>query len=385
MAVRVNPRLIDDLERYGAEDVSKCYHCGNCSAACPFSEGAFIFPRRSMRYLQMGLEERLRGTLEPWLCYYCGECSDQCPRGAEPGETMMSVRRWLTSQYDFTGLSKLFYRSWKAELTAILLVAVLTGIGFFLGGLFLGGGDPSIYDGPNAFLTAGGVHLFDMVLGGFLVIILLTNSFRMWWFSIWKHTEMRPPLWDYVRQAYLLPLHFLTQKRYSQCERKQPWVLHLILVASYVTMFSLIMFFLHELQAGPEIDWRVHAFGYFASAGLLFTVIWAMRGRLRKEWTYLKHSHQSDWVFLILLLAMTVTGIVQHILHRAGLTTAANFAYVAHMMADMPMLLLVVPFGKWSHLMYRPLGMYFARLQEVAIERGKVKVPEAMAAVKMAA
>jgi heterodisulfide reductase subunit C len=65
MAVRVNPRLIDELERYGAQDVSRCYHCGNCSATCPFSHEPFLFPRRSMRYLQLGLEPRLRGTLEP--------------------------------------------------------------------------------------------------------------------------------------------------------------------------------------------------------------------------------------------------------------------------------------------------------------------------------
>ena len=66
--------------------------------------------------LQMGLETKLESSLDPWLCYYCGECSDDCPRDAEPGETMMSLRRWLTSRYDWTGISRLFYRSWKAEL-----------------------------------------------------------------------------------------------------------------------------------------------------------------------------------------------------------------------------------------------------------------------------
>jgi heterodisulfide reductase subunit C/quinone-modifying oxidoreductase subunit QmoC len=119
MAVRANPRLVEELEQYGAQDVHKCYHCGNCSAVCPFSRGPFLFPRKSMRYLQMGLEQKLLGTLEPWLCYYCGECSEQCPREAEPGETMMSMRRWLTSRYDFTGISKLFYRpggpSWPSS------------------------------------------------------------------------------------------------------------------------------------------------------------------------------------------------------------------------------------------------------------------------------
>jgi quinone-modifying oxidoreductase, subunit QmoC len=69
-----------------------------------------------MHYLQMGLEKPLRSALDPWLCYYCGECSEQCPRGAEPGETMMGMRRWLTAQYDFTGISRFLYRSWASEL-----------------------------------------------------------------------------------------------------------------------------------------------------------------------------------------------------------------------------------------------------------------------------
>jgi heterodisulfide reductase subunit C len=70
MAVRSNPNLLEQLKHYGAEDVTKCYHCGNCSATCPLSKEPFIFPRKSMRYLQMGLEDKLKGNLEPWLCYY---------------------------------------------------------------------------------------------------------------------------------------------------------------------------------------------------------------------------------------------------------------------------------------------------------------------------
>ena len=62
MAIRVNPKLITELEKFGAEDVQKCYHCGNCSAVCAHSEDLFTFPRKPMRLLQMGLEERLRGV-----------------------------------------------------------------------------------------------------------------------------------------------------------------------------------------------------------------------------------------------------------------------------------------------------------------------------------
>jgi len=360
MAIRVNPKLIEDIEQYGAEEVSNCYHCGNCSAVCPHSADPFIFPRRSMRTLQMGLESKLRSSLEPWLCYYCGQCSEQCPREAEPGETMMSLRRWLTSRYDFTAISHLFYRSWKAEVVAIVAMALLTGLGFALYGF--SSGDINTYDGPTAFLQSPAVHVFDWTMAGVLTLLLLVNSARMWWFTVGSRTDIRVPLLSYVKRAVSLPSHFFTQKRYAQCGEKGPWLVHLVLMLSYVMMFTLIMFFLHEVQAGPGINWNVHAFGYIASVGLIGATVVMLRGRLKKSRPGNKHSHETDWIFLVLLLYVAVTGVTQHVLHRTGFDLAANIAYLAHMMGVVPMLVLEVPFGKWSHLAYRPLAMFFSEL-----------------------
>ena len=375
MAARVNPTLLDELERYGAQDVAKCYHCGNCTASCPLSKDPFLFPRRSMRYLQMGLKDRLRSSLEPWLCYYCGECSDQCPREADPGETMMSMRRWLTSQYDFTGISRLFYRSWKAELAAILILALLTGAGFLAYGFHFGGGSLSIYDGPRAFLPAGSVHIFDWSMAAVLSLLLAINCVRMWYFSMRDERSPGMSAWSYVRFLPLLVVHFLTQKRYRECEDKRPWMFHLVLVLSYLTMLVLIMFFLRAMQYGPQVRWQVHVFGYAASAGLLFTVVWAIQGRLRKNLPSRRHSHESDWIFLGLLLFVSVTGILQHVLHRAGLPAAANITYVVHLMGVVPMLTLEVPFSKWAHLAYSPLAMYFAGLQQEAYAAAAAGAP----------
>jgi len=360
VAVRVNPRLIDDLARYGAQDVSKCYHCGNCSAVCPFSREPHLFPRRSMRYLQLGLETRLRGSLEPWLCYYCGECTEQCPRGAEPGETMMSMRRWLTAQYDATGLSRLFYRSWKAELLALVLVSILTGAGFLAWGLL--NGSLAVYDGPGAFLASSTVHRFDWALAGALIVLLAASCARMWWFAVARAPGPPVSPWSYVRQAWRLPFHFFTQARYRECERKRPWAVHLVLVLSYVTLFTLIVFFVREMQAGPGIDWRVHGLGYAATLGLVGATVWAVRARRAAQEAQYRRSHESDWIFLLLLLAVALSGVTQHALHRLGFLPAANLAYLLHLMLAVPMLLVEVPFSKWAHMVYRPLAMYFEAL-----------------------
>ncbi len=365
MPVRVNPSLIDDLRRYGAEDVSKCYHCGNCTAACQLSGQDALFPRRSMRALQMGLERRLRSSLDPWLCYYCGDCSEQCPRGADPGETMMSLRRWLTAQYDFTGLSRLFYRSPAAQLVAMLAIAALTAAGF-VGHALLEGGRLAVYDGPQAFLPEATVHAFDWAMGGVLFALLLVNCARMWWFAMRAGGGPRASAGAYLRNLPLLPLHFFTQKRYRQCKRTGPWRVHLALMLSYVTMLVLIVFFLPEMQHGPEVRWGVHVLGYLAAIGLLVGTIVALRGRLDRKAAHHAHSHPSDWIFLGMLLVLAVTGIVQHLLHRAGFPAAANVAYLVHLMVVAPFEITQVPFGKWSHMAYRPLATYLARVQAAA-------------------
>ena len=367
MPIRVNPKLIDELESYGAADVQNCYHCGNCSAACPFSKDPFVIPRKSMRQLQMGLEQRLCGTLEPWLCYYCGECTAQCPRGAEPGETMMSLRRWLTSRYDFTGLARLFYRSWKTELTALTLVSLVTLLGFLLLGFTVGGGDFNVYSGPRALFPAHAVHLIDLALAGLLASLLATNALRMWWLTTGRDPALRPTLWIYLKHLLLLPYHFLTQARYRQCEGKSPWAVHLGIFLGWVIMEVLVVLFI-ELLHQEETIWTVHAFGYLAAAALLAGTGYAIVGRLRRKEAHYRHTHPTDWMFLLLVAGAALTGIIQHAAYRwFDLDFAANVAYLVHMMLVVPLLSVQIPFSKLSHLAFRPLAMYLAAVHAEAL------------------
>ena len=48
---------------------------------------------------------------------------------------------------------------------------------------------------------------------------------------------------------------------------------------------------------------------------------------------------------------------------------AANISYIVHLAAVVPMLALEVPFSKWSHLAYRPLGMYLADVRAEALAK----------------
>ncbi len=373
MAHQINPGLADELRAYGARDADKCFNCGTCSAVCTHSDQPYVLPRRPIHALQLGLEDKLKGSLEPWMCYYCGECTEQCPKEAEPGETMMSMRRWLTSKYDFSGLSGLFYRSPAWEIIAIVLAAILTAVGFVAFATWHGGSF-SRYDGENAWLPAHYVHRFDWAMAIVLVVLLGINVLRMWRFVM---KGSGAGVGSYLAALPQLPYQFFTQVRYRQCERKRPWAIHLALMLSYVTMLVLIMFFLYQMQSGPSIDWRVHTFGYLASIGLIVAVILNLRGRMKKDLPQHQHSHESDWMFLYLLLWVAVTGVAQNLLHRSGAQEAANVMYVIHLMGVVPMLVLEVPFGKWAHLAYRLLAIYFGRVQEHAAETAADKAKAA--------
>lgn len=161
-----------------------------------------------------------------------------------------------------------------------------------------------------------------------------------------------------------------------------PWLVHLGLMLGYVTMLILVMVFIEPFQSGPEINWSVHIFGYLASVGLLVGTIYFIRNRtIKKNYIQYKKSHSTDWVFVVLLFLIVITGIIQHIFHRTGLYVLANYTYVIHLMAVVPWLLRM-PFSKWAHLAYRPLAMYFAAIRKAAFMRQETLVNSLSLSVK---
>lgn len=367
MATRVDTRLLNELKGYGDVNVEACFNCGTCTAICPLSSDETPFPRDNMRRLQLGLRDDLLASPDPWLCYYCGDCSQTCPRGAEPAEAQMAMRRWLTAQYDWTGLARLFYTSKVWEIGSIVAMALLVALGFVL---FHG---PVVLDhvALNTFAPVEVIHTLDWVMAGTLLFFLLTNSARMGYFVLGKGTEERIPPELFITEAWQLVVHFVTQKRFATCDDKRPWVNHLILVSGYVTMLLLVVLFLPWFQTDNVYPlWHPQRWlGYYATAALIYGAGAAVWGRIKRERQMHRFSHASDWIFPILLLTGAVTGILVHVFRYAGWPMATYVIYVVHLAAMVPMLTLEVPFGKWSHLAYRPLAIYFQAIKLKARKR----------------
>jgi Fe-S oxidoreductase len=354
--------LAREVQAYGAKDMDLCMQCGTCSASCPLSRGSDSFPRKIYRYLQLGLRDKLLASVEPWLCYYCGECNQNCPRGAEPAETMMATRRWLTAQYDWTGLARRFYTSEKWEFGA------LGGLGLFIILLFVFFHGPVITDrvSVNTFAPVVWIEIGDLTMAFLLSAFLFSNAFRMHRFIM---AGTKVPLRLYREELKTFVLHFATQKRWSECGGDRTrWIKHLFLVTGYLTMMSLIIVFIRWFQV-DDSSWHFSAlFGYYATGTIMGVTGEMMYSRYRQKELMHRYSELSDWLFLILLFATAFTGLVMHLFRLAGFPVATYVTYVIHLAIAVPMLMIEVPFGKWSHLFYRPLAIFLSRVREKAIQ-----------------
>jgi ferredoxin len=371
----VNPGFAKDIEKFGAVDFTVCYNCGNCTAVCPLAEGDNTFPRRLLRYTVLGLTEDIQRSPDPWLCYYCGDCSTTCPRQANPGEIMMSLRRYLTASYDWTGLSRRFYTSkaWTIGSMAAVSAIVILLFAFFLPFT----ADPSTLIGPdggvkiNSFVAGmkpetfvRAIEIGDWVMAAIISFFLISNIINMYLKIVVRGSTTKVPLRRYVTEAWNLFFHFGTQFRFSKCSDRTYWVLHWLLASGYTIMFSMIVLFLPWFQT-ERINPFYHPqrfFGYYATFGILLAIIvWSVE-RIRKSGEVHKYSHKTDWVFLAMLFMTTLTGLLVHLFRIGGLVHATYYTYVIHLAILVPMLVIEVPFSKWSHLAYRPLAIYFTRL-----------------------
>ena len=365
MASRIDPALHREIAAFGARDLGACMSCGSCTATCSLATESEGFPRRIIHLLQVGHRDALTRSVEPWLCYYCGDCSTSCPRGANPAEIMMAARRYLTAHYDWTGLGGRFYTSHRWQLGAMTLVA---GVVAALFAIFHG---PVVTDrvALNSFAPVRVVEIGDWVVAGVLGSLLLMNAWRMW------RSAMRgvdAPVSLLLTEARTLFVHFFTQKRWRSCSASRGrWLKHVLLVSGYVTMMALVIVGLRWFQT-DEVRSVLHPtrlLGYYATAVLLYVTGDFLLGRLRRSEPIHELSHASDWVFLVMLFLAAFTGILVHALRLGGAPISTYVAYVVHLALVAALLLIEVPFGKWSHMLYRPLALYVAAVRRKAAQR----------------
>ncbi len=350
---RVDPNFKEKLKPFGIGNWNECYHCGNCTATCPHAEEGFLFPRKSIRTIQMGLTDSIHKNVDPWLCYYCGDCSESCPRNANPGELMMTLRRYLTTVYDWTGFSRLLYTSPLALIVAFIIVAIA----------ILGMGYVKNFD-LHSVMEFG--HRFEFIaILSVAAIILLPNILHMLWLNLIKGNDKAPAV-SYISAFWDLILHMFTQKNTLKCtEKRLRWFEHFILVIGYLVLLFTTVFL---NWFGTDTMYTI-ILGYTVGAiTFVITFLFIVR-RLRHKSEISKFSHPSDWLFVIWLFLMGLTAFLVRVSIDAGIINKFLWLYLVHLIILAQWAVLIVPFGKWTHFLYRSFAIYIAKIKKEALVR----------------
>ncbi len=349
---RVDPNFKNELYKLGnKESWNDCFHCGNCTAVCSLTEENIVFPRKAIRYMQMGLKDKLAQSAEPWLCYYCGDCTETCPRDANPGEIMMALRRWQTVKYEWTGLAGLFYKSFTSLIVALILVAIaILTIGF-------------MKDFNHEAIMHFGHSLEFWLIICVFSIILVPNIIRMFYFTVIK-AKVKAPIGSYIAAFLSLFGHMFTQIKTFKCDKQTTrWLIHFLVVMGYLGLLVITVF----------LDWfgtenqSIINLGYI-TGGLVFVFTFIlMISRLSKNRELNKYSHSTDWFFIIWLFLMGLTAFLVRLFIDIDLLTNNFWLYMIHLMVITQWGLLLVPFGKWTHFLYRSFAVSFINLKKASL------------------
>jgi ferredoxin len=383
MSIRVDPGLLEELNEYGGINIESCFNCGNCTAICSMTTEDESFPRTLIRYAQIGMKDELLGSKELWLCYNCGECSETCPRQAEPAGFMMAARSYAIANYDLFGPSKLMFRSSQFTIIFTILLAVILGLFMYTQTEIMPTDQLMLFEFiPYEFIHTGGLIaiflLFAIGLTGIMRMMITIgrtnnlsaksffNGSKMnWWKALWESIGVQS----------------LGQKRYrEECDANENvrgwylsnWFVHaatmwgfLGLLAATVLDWILDIVGLKPTGTFVPIWYPVRLLGTLAGLLFVYGVTVLIIRRVKKTDAAHSNSRPSDWLFLILLWLAGVTGFIIEIgLYLLEPPVWGYWIFLFHIVISLELLLLL-PFSKFAHAIYRIVALYINALRPI--------------------
>jgi len=382
MTTIVDIDLLADVQKFGAADVNACFTCGTCTAVCPLSDNDSTFPRRMIRYAQVGLTDELISSKELWTCYHCGLCSDSCPTEADPGEFMAAARRYAIASYDPTGLARILYTR------PIVGTAVAAGIAAFFALFMYAAHGPQ--DGstlalfefiPDALIHWTGIGVMvALVVSGVIGVVRMTRRVaRRDGVTLRSVVGGRAALARTLRAAWSsLGIESLGQRRFREdCKDDAPaepiyrrrWLIHALTIWGFLGLFAatlmdwgLALLGIKETGTAIPIWYPSRLLGTIAGISLVYGVTMFIVNRVRKINRAAEHSTASDWLLLTLLWITGMTGFVIEVaLYLPGAPAWGYWIFLFHVAVAMELMLLL-PFTKFAHAMYRPVALFFLAL-----------------------
>lgn len=94
----VQSDFVKKVAEISGQNILACYQCGKCSAGCPSVIKMDLIPSQIIRFVQLGLPEKIQNSNTMWLCAACNTCAVRCPRGVDLAKIMEAVRQLTLRQ-----------------------------------------------------------------------------------------------------------------------------------------------------------------------------------------------------------------------------------------------------------------------------------------------
>ena len=377
--------LYPEIQRYGAADISACFSCGTCTASCPLSQTDSTFPRRMIRYAQLGMKDALLSSKELWSCYGCGECAETCPTQADPSEFMAATRRYAIASYDRTRVARTMYtRPAVATVLAVLLAAFFALFMYSAHGP-QSGSSLAIFE----FIPEGLIHNTGIVVMILVVLAGLSGIASMarrigrregvGWGTV---LGSRAALARTARAAWVaIGRESLGQARFrEECETEAPeqagdpavpwfrrrWLVHALTVWGFLGLlaataldYGLALLGIKETGMPVPVWYPVRLLGTAAGVALLYGTTVLIIDRYRMANRSAKRSTTADWMLLGLLWVTGLTGFILELaLYLPEPPIWGYWVFLVHVAVALELVLLA-PFMKLAHAVYRPVALFF--------------------------
>jgi ferredoxin len=376
--------LYPEILKYGAADVSACFSCGTCTASCPLSQTDGTFPRRIIRYAQVGMKDALIGSKELWACYQCGECAESCPTKADPSEFMAATRRYAIAQYDKTRLARAMYtQPVVATIIAVLLAMFFAAFMYAARGP-MDGETLAIFEWIPAELIhdTGIVVMVLVVLAGLVGVASMVKSIGgregVTWSSVLGSraalARTGRALWSSIGRESLGQAVFRKECEADAVARAVPWyrrraIVHMMVVWGFLGLlaatgldYGLALLGIKETGTLVPIWYPVRLLGTVAGAALLYGTTVLIIDRYRAANRSVVTSTVADWMLLALLWVVAATGFaIELALYLPSAPVWGYWIFLVHVATAMELVLLA-PFMKLAHAVYRPVALFFVAL-----------------------
>jgi len=378
----IDTELLTDVQRFGAADVSACFSCGTCTAICPLSDNDGTFPRRIIRYAQVGMRDELLSSKELWTCYHCGLCSDSCPTQADPSEFMAAARRYAIASYEPTRLARILYT--RPVVGSLIAIAVAAFFALFMYASH--GPQDAASLALFEFIPASLIHatgiavMVVMALSGIVGIVTMARRVaRHEGVTLKALLGGRGPLARTASALWsALGVESVGQRRYREdCKDDAPaeplhrrrWLIHALtiwgflgLLAATLLDWGLALTGIKETGTPVPLWYPSRLIGTLAGLSLMYGVSMFMANRVRKVNRAATVSTASDWLLLVLLWITGATGFfIEVALYLPDAPRWGYWVFLFHVAVAMELMLLM-PFTKFAHAMYRPVALFFYAL-----------------------